>query len=50
MQDVTLASHFLAPQVNINQYKAFPSWTETMNRAKLRDKNKLEIANKLVNS
>ena len=32
MKDASMVSNFLKPAVNIHRYKAFPEWTETLNR------------------
>ena len=41
MKDVSIVANFLSPKQNIHRYKAFPQWTENLNRAKLGDKPKL---------
>ena len=35
MNDISMVANFLSPKVNINRYKAFPQWSESLNRTKL---------------
>jgi len=36
-------ANFLQPKVNISRYKAFPQWTEHLNKAKLGDKKSKDL-------